>query len=164
MQHDLAWWTRRVGGSVFFAGYSPFASGTVGSAVMIGLLWFFRNWFNALEPVQFYIMAMAITAASIYCAQQSRLVFGEEDSGKIVIDECAGQFITFLFVSISWKSLLVGFLLFRFFDILKPFPANVVEKIEGGTGITLDDIIAGIYSNLSLLMLISTYHLIKGHL
>ncbi len=79
--------------------------------------------------------------------------FQNEDPSEIVIDELVGSLVTFYGVSFSASSLILGFLLFRFFDISKVWPINMVEKFGGPTGIMLDDIIAGIFSNLILKIL-----------
>jgi len=72
------------------------------------------------------------------------------DPSFVVIDEVAGQLITFFLIPLSWVYLFIGFLLFRAFDILKPFPARRAEELPGGWGIMVDDIVAGIYANLFL--------------
>ena len=79
---------------------------------------------------------------------------GDPDPSKIVIDEILGQMLCLLFVPVSAVSLGVGFLLFRFFDIVKPFPARSSEKLPGGMGIVCDDLIAGLYAGLCLKLLI----------
>ena len=75
-------------------------------------------------------------------------MFGEKDSGKIVIDEICGVLTTMFLVPFTWPNLLAGFLLFRFFDIAKPVPG--LERLPGGWGVMLDDIAAGIISCLIL--------------
>jgi phosphatidylglycerophosphatase A len=82
----------------------------------------------------------------------------------VIIDECAGQFLTFLFVPLTLNTLVLGFLLFRFFDIVKPFPIYKMEELEGGVGITMDDVVAGIFANLSLLAIVAGYHIVKAAL
>jgi phosphatidylglycerophosphatase A len=80
---------------------------------------------------------------------------GRQDPGCVVIDEAAGQWITFLFIpgamllSHPWLPV-AGFLFFRFFDIIKPFPCRAAEKLGGGTGIVLDDVFAGLYAGIAL--------------
>lgn len=76
------------------------------------------------------------------------------DPSEIVIDEFVGTLITFLFIPINIKTIILGFLLFRFFDILKPYPIKKIEEIGGSAGIILDDVVAGIYANLMLRFLI----------
>ena len=72
--------------------------------------------------------------------------------------------ITFLLVPITLRALIAGFILFRFFDIVKPFPIYHMEELEGGVGVTMDDVAAGILANASLLVLLIIYHAIKGYL
>ena len=81
-------------------------------------------------------------------------MFGRIDPGQVVIDEVAGQIITFLATPrVTWKGLLAGFIIFRLFDIVKPFPARRAERFPGGWGIMMDDLIAGLYSLLVLVIL-----------
>jgi phosphatidylglycerophosphatase A len=159
-------WLRKMGASVFFLGYLP-ASGTVCSAATAGLLWYLQVR-TRLQPsgtsVFYWLACLAVIAVSFFLASGSCELFGKEDSGRIVIDEVAGQLITFLFVPITLRVLIAGFVLFRFFDIVKPFPVYMMEELEGGVGVTMDDVAAGVYANLSLMVTLMAYHAIKAHL
>jgi phosphatidylglycerophosphatase A len=158
---------RKTGASVFFIGYLP-ASGTVASAVVITALWFIKDKIAFLQQpseVSWCWLAMlALIGISIFFSSHSRELFGKEDSGRIVIDEVVGQLITFLFMPLSIRTLIVGFLLFRFFDIVKPFPVNRMEEMEDGVGVTMDDVVAGVMANASLLIIHAAYHAVKGYL
>jgi phosphatidylglycerophosphatase A len=131
------------------AGYFPVAPGTIGSAVAVVLV-------AALDAMPFpdaWRVALLVVAAGlvfilgVWAAGQSEKFFGTTDPGQVVIDEVAGQMITFLLSThASWKFLLAGFGLFRLFDITKPFPAGRAERLPGGWGIMVDDIIAGAYA------------------
>jgi phosphatidylglycerophosphatase A len=160
-------WLRKAGASVFFIGYLP-ASGTVCSAAVSVLLWFScARWHLfplAGAPVLYWLACIVVITVSFFLASGSSELFGKEDSGKIVIDEVAGQLITFLFVPITVRSVIAGFFLFRFFDIVKPFPVYYMEELEDGVGVTMDDVAAGVYANVSLLVLLMAYHAIKAHL
>jgi len=79
---------------------------------------------------------------------------GDNDPGFVVIDEVAGQMIALIAVPLDWKYLLAGFILFRSFDIVKPFPLRRLERLPGGTGIMLDDVGAGLYA----LVLLQLWH------
>jgi phosphatidylglycerophosphatase A len=92
---------------------------------------------------------------SVYVAGKASQILGNEDPKEVVIDEFAGFFITMSGIGISFFSLFCGFLLFRFFDILKPWPIKKAEKtFKGGSGIVFDDIIAGIFANLILRLIL----------
>ena len=138
------------------AGYFPVAPGTIGSAVGVGLV-------AALEAIHFpgaWVDALLVPAVvvifflGVWAAGQSEKFFGRTDPGHVVIDEVAGQMLTFLLVPhATWKILLVGFGLFRLFDITKPFPARRAERLPGGWGIMVDDMIAGGYALAALILL-----------
>lgn len=84
-------------------------------------------------------------------------ILKQNDPGCIVIDEIAGIMVTFLSLPFNTITVIAGFLIFRFFDILKPFPIRSMErKLAGGTGIVMDDLLAGVYSNIALRLLVMT--------
>jgi phosphatidylglycerophosphatase A len=128
----------------FGTGYSPYASGTVGSLAACLLFIFI--------PLDDYIW-LAISIAMFFIGiWVSGIV--EKDIGKdpgiVVIDEFVGQWIALLFLPKTIWILIAGFLVFRILDIIKPFPAADLEELDGGVGIMLDDVIAGIYTNIAL--------------
>jgi len=86
------------------------------------------------------------------------IVWGEDDR-RIVIDEICGFLITMFAVEKSLKSLAIGFILFRIFDILKPFPVKRSQNLPGGWGVMIDDLLAGVYSNIILRIIIHTIRL-----
>ncbi len=144
-RRTLAVWVATVAG----AGYFPVAPGTVGSAVAVLLV-------AVLDTIPLtrvgHVALLALLVALIFflgvwAAGQSEKFFGRTDPGHVVIDEVAGQMVAFLLVPhASWKLLLAGFALFRFFDVTKPFPAGRAERLPGGWGIMVDDVIAGAYA------------------
>jgi phosphatidylglycerophosphatase A len=77
-----------------------------------------------------------------------------KDSYRIVIDEVAGMCLTLLFVPVSWQTVTIGLVLFRFFDIAKPFYIRKMEKLNGGWGVMMDDMLAGLYSNIILQIIV----------
>jgi phosphatidylglycerophosphatase A len=90
----------------------------------------------------------------VWAASQAEKYFGRTDPGQVVIDEVVGQMITLLlWPGATWKWLLAGFVLFRFFDVVKPFPARRLEHAPSGWGIMLDDVAAGIYGGLALALI-----------
>lgn len=149
-------------------GYLPLAPGTLGSLVGIGVYcmvrgaamkFFFgvapaRN-FNLLHVyygvIAFELAALVvITLVGIWAASRTERLSGRKDPGKVVIDEVAGQFIALLPVPFvlegAWWTAILAFILFRFFDIVKPYPARKLESLESGLGIMADDIVAGAYA------------------
>ena len=86
--------------------------------------------------------------------------FGRTDPGQVVVDEVMGMLVTLFLNPVGWKGALVGFLLFRVADVVKPYPANRFEKLPGGLGIMADDGMAGIYANIALRALLAARHLV----
>lgn len=130
-----------------FLGYSPFAPGTVGS--LLGFFLFVP--LSCLLPVYYAFFLLSASIISFKIAGEAERFFGKKDCKVIVIDEVVGVFFTMFMFPPTLFYLSAGFLLFRVFDIAKPFPAGWVDrKISGGTGVVLDDIVAGIYANIGL--------------
>ncbi|MBE3132242.1 MAG: phosphatidylglycerophosphatase A [Acidobacteria bacterium] len=130
-----------------FTGYCPIAPGTAGSAA--GLLLFAAVRF-AGSPVLEAATILAVTAAGVWSAGVTERHLGVEDPGVVVIDEVAGMLLTLAFVPVGWGGVVVGFVLFRLFDIIKPYPCSRAERLRGGWGIVADDVVAGLYGNLVL--------------
>ena len=100
-------------------------------------------------------VTLAILALGIWSANKVEEKWGK-DSSKVVIDEVAGMCITLLLVPIKWQYVLVGLALFRFFDIAKPLYIRRMEKLNGGWGVMMDDVLAGIYANIVLQLIVLT--------
>jgi phosphatidylglycerophosphatase A len=160
-------WIRKIVASVCCIGYLP-ASGTFASAVTVTLLWFTDQKLPVMHTpdgaLWYWVVVMGVIALSFFFSSRSRELFGKEDSGRIVIDEVAGQLITFMFVPLTYRTLIIGFLLFRFFDIVKPYPVYRMEELDDGVGVTMDDVAAGAMANLSLLAILFVYHAVKSYL
>jgi phosphatidylglycerophosphatase A len=126
----------------FGSGLVPFAPGTVGTlvGVLICLLCLPMPWTLRLPFV------LALLVLSIYVADQAEKIYQKKDDQRIVIDEIIGFQVTMLPVAITGLNLCVGFVLFRIFDILKPFPIGNLQKLSGGWGVVIDDVAAGIYA------------------
>jgi len=137
--------------SGFGAGYAPFAPGTVGSIVGIAVYLLI----SCLPWGIYLLLAVMMTFAAFYVSREAERVMGEKDSPHIVIDEIVGfQYAMFLVMPTVFH-ILLGFVLFRVFDIVKIFPARYFEKrLPAGYGVVADDIVAGIYSNVILSLLI----------
>jgi phosphatidylglycerophosphatase A len=125
-------------------GYAPVAPGTFGTAVAVPIAW----GASGLPQWGYLALCAAVTLVAIWAAGRANHVFGEHDAGRIVIDEVAGFLCTMVPVSrADWRLLAAGFVLFRLADILKPPPARWIDnKLEGGTGVVLDDVVAGVWA------------------
>jgi phosphatidylglycerophosphatase A len=137
-----------------FSGYSPVAPGTAGSLVGALLLWgLLAEPMNA-RPLIAIVLYAAAFAIACWIAGRAEKIFEEHDSSRIVIDEVLGMVATMFLNPGSLKYLAIGFLIFRFFDIIKPFPANSIDRrVGGGFGVMLDDLVAAVYANLTLRIL-----------
>ena len=133
--------------TVGYCGYFPFAPGTVGSAA--GLLFYALVWWTGSTVVEVAMIA-GLFAAGVWAGTTAERYFGGVDPGPIVMDEVVGMLITLAFIPVGWSGALVGFVLFRIFDVIKPFPAGRFEALHGGLGVMADDAMAAVYANLSL--------------
>ncbi len=127
------------------AGYSPFVPGTVGS--LVALPFYFIPGFES--PA---IMLTAIVVAFLYGAYGAHVIEKQigHDPGVVVLDEVIGMWISLLFLPKSITIVIIAFVLFRIFDIIKPWPASIIQKKSGGWAIMADDVAAGVYANLVL--------------
>jgi phosphatidylglycerophosphatase A len=125
------------------SGLAPFAPGTFGSLIGVVLYWFMAP----LSPVVYAAVTAGLFLAGIFICGQTARDIGATDPGKIVFDEIVGFLVAMYLVPASWPWILAGFLLFRLFDIWKPWPIHVAEhKLGLGTGIMADDVLAGFYA------------------
>ena len=115
--------------TVAYCGYFPIAPGTVGSAA--GLI-------------------VTVFAAGVWAATEAERFFGGIDPGPVVIDEVLGMLVTLAFMPVGVAAAIAGFVLFRIFDVIKPYPANRFERLHGGFGVMADDAMAAVYANLVL--------------
>ncbi len=155
--------------TTFGVGYLPLAPGTWGSMVGV-LIYLVSVWLEAAaiakyvpkgwsEPqVTAWVHFGNLFAFLVFCligiwaANRSTVLFKHKDPSQAVIDEVIGQLLTFLFIpfTYSWKMILAGFLLFRLFDIWKPYPIDALQNLPAGIGVCADDLLAGIYAGLCL--------------
>ena len=128
----------------FGAGLSPKAPGTLGTLVAIPLY----GWIAAQTSLTAYLgVTLALFLAGIWICSRCERIIGVEDHSGIVWDEIVGFFITMIAVPFSIKTVIAGFLLFRLFDIWKPWPIRLLDRrLHGGLGIMLDDVLAGFYA------------------
>jgi phosphatidylglycerophosphatase A len=128
-------------------GYSPLAPGTLGTLVAIPVYYFLSN----IPSPLYEITLVGFLSLSVWVSGNAEIFFRKRDDQRIVIDEIMGFLITMLWVPKTVHFVIIGFFLFRFFDILKPFPIRRLEKgFKGGFGVVLDDVAAGIYANIIL--------------
>ncbi len=130
----------------FGTGFMPVAPGTFGSIAAIPLV-FCLNELGVLYGSCILVMVIGI---GIWAGGKSEKLLGRNDPSEVVIDEVAGFLLTMFLLPSSWQYLVLGFFLFRFFDILKPYPIKKTERLRGGLGIVMDDLVAGLYAHLGL--------------
>lgn len=150
-------------------GYLPGAPGTYGSAIAVGIYIGIQRIVTSIETSVFQTpghtptsdawthSAIAVLLAvfiliGIWASGRSVELLGNSDPPEAVVDELMGQFVTFLFIpfGLGWPFILAGFLLFRLFDIWKPYPIDDLQVLPGGIGICADDIVSGIYAGICL--------------
>jgi phosphatidylglycerophosphatase A len=134
-----------------YAGYFPIAPGTVGSAA--GLVAYLIVWWTQSRAVEVGLI-VGLFAIGVWAGTTAERYFGGIDPGPVVVDEVVGMLITLAFIPVGLSGAIVGFFLFRIFDIIKPFPAGRLEALHGGLGVMADDAMAAVYANLSLRVLL----------
>ena len=130
-------------------GYAPIAPGTFGSAAGLLLWW--------LLPHTAVVQAFAVVitfAAGSWAGSVAERHFQSTDPGPVVIDEVMGMLVTLFAIPVGWTGALAGFFLFRASDIVKPYPANRLERLPGGIGVMADDFMAAVYANIALRLLL----------
>jgi phosphatidylglycerophosphatase A len=136
--------------STWGVGYLPLAPGTFGSVVGIGV-------FLLLKSLVFQVVGVVlVTVMGIWAASRTEQILRSKDPGKVVVDEVAGQMIALLPLTVFASGkvwIIVSFILFRLFDIFKPYPARRFEALRGGLGIMADDLVAGVYAGLIVTVL-----------
>ncbi|MCX8033794.1 MAG: phosphatidylglycerophosphatase A [Thermodesulfovibrio sp.] len=140
----------RIISTLFFIGYFPFAPGTLASALAMITLFIFKP-----SDITIFLILIVTFVLGIISSDKMEKQTNKKDASYIVIDEFAGYLIAIFLIPFTIQNLLLAFIFFRFFDILKPPPIKQIEKrIKGGLGIMIDDIIAGIMSNILLRILL----------
>jgi phosphatidylglycerophosphatase A len=141
----------------FGSGLIPFGPGTWGSLVGLLIAYGLISAFSldvVLLQNALLIASLVLAAIGIWSSSRAESIFARKDAGQIVIDEVCGQVISFVFIApyivrlgSQWRWwMILGFLLFRAFDIFKPYPINRLQSLTGGVGVMMDDILAGIYA------------------
>ncbi len=139
--------------STFGIGYIGKGGGTV-AAVFACLCWYAIGMKYPLGPVEQFSIAIVVTVLGIWSGNKVEPYWGKDDK-KVVIDEVAGMIISLLLVPASWQYIAIGLVLFRFFDIVKPLYIRRMESLKGGWGVMMDDILAGVYANIILQLLVA---------
>ncbi len=138
------------------SGYSPIAPGTAGAIVGCLALWMLEK-YNLISttntPILFIGLILVTTVMGIIATDKLEEEWGKDPS-KVVLDEVIGIWITMMFVPLTFTNVLIGFILFRFFDIAKPLGIRKLESLNGGLGVMADDMLAGIYANIMLQVIV----------
>jgi phosphatidylglycerophosphatase A len=134
-----------------YTGLFPFAPGTIGS--LAGLLVYAAIMRSGGGAVAELVTIAVLLGGGVWAGTIAEHHFGGEDPGPVIVDEVAGMLITVLLVPVSATGAVAGFVIFRVFDILKPFPASRLERLHGGWGVMADDVMAAVYGNLTLRLL-----------
>ena len=134
-----------------YLGHVPIAPGTVGSLLGLGVCFLIR--LTGALYLEF-LLALIIIGLGVWSAGIAEQYFNKEDPGVVIIDEVAGMLVTLFLIPLTFSGVLFGFLAFRFFDIVKPYPARLLERLPGGWGVMMDDLIAGVYANLVVRLLV----------
>jgi len=127
-------------------GYAPLAPGTAGTLGAIPLYLALSR----LPPAGYVLATAALTALAIAAAARAGAYWRVVDASPIVIDEVVGYLVTLMLVPFSWKAVAAGFVLFRIFDVLKPWPASSFDRVKSGFGVVMDDVAAGVWAWLAL--------------
>jgi phosphatidylglycerophosphatase A len=139
-QHKISLFSKLIATGFFF-GYSPIAPGTAGSVVAVLIYWFFLS-----SNFQLLIISILFFVLGIFTSTKFEQRNGHDPS-IVVVDEIVGMWVSLLFIEKKVGTILTAFLIFRLMDIIKPPPARKFDRSEGGFGIMMDDVIAGIYAN-----------------
>lgn len=129
-----------------YSGRFPIAPGTAGTAV--GVLLYL--WMKGLSPALYLAACLVLFVIGTWAAGHAETLLGRKDHSSIVIDEVVGYLLSMFMLPPAWGFVLAGFLLFRIFDIIKPYPLRRIQDLHGGLGVMLDDVGAGIYTNVVL--------------
>jgi phosphatidylglycerophosphatase A len=136
-----------------YVGYFPAMTGTFGTAVGVII---FSLFFYTLSTFHYIISSLILILIGFWVSREAEIIFQEKDSQKIVIDEILGFLVSMFLIPPTWINIFIAFLFFRLFDTIKLFPANIIEKrVPGGYGVILDDITAGVYTNLIMHSIVS---------
>ena len=140
--------------SFFYLGYSPFIPGTIGSLGGLAVYFLVRT-----NEILYAFLILFLFLLGMVFAGEAEHIYKRKDAQMIVIDEACGMMLSMFLVPYNFWIMILGFVLFRIFDILKPPPARAIEKFSGSFGIMFDDIIAAIYTNFILQITCRVLHI-----
>ncbi|MGQ9844404.1 MAG: phosphatidylglycerophosphatase A family protein [Spirochaetota bacterium] len=132
-----------------YTGYFPKGSGTVGALLALLLYILLHQVCGTYGTIANVVLVVLITYPAIKLGDDAEIYFAQKDPQEVVLDEMLGYWVAMLFHPFSFSGAVLGFFFFRLFDILKPFPIRRLEHFRGGLGIMIDDIIAGVYANIT---------------
>jgi phosphatidylglycerophosphatase A len=138
----------------FYSGYIPVASGTAGTFLAALIFAVEYIIFGNSAIISNLVIILIMIYPSFMLGDASECFFGKKDPSEVVLDEMMGYWISVLFFPFSWKVAIAAFFIFRIIDIIKPYPIKKFEKLNGGLGIMLDDFGAGVYTNLTIRVLL----------
>lgn len=139
--------------TVFFIGYLPLVPGTFGSIAGVGLFYLLKG----ANSITYFLFILGIVVLGLITSGQTERLLNKKDPGCIIIDEVAGMMIALSFMPYDFKIIFLSFMIFRILDTLKPFPAGKLQYLRGSVGVMADDLIAGIYTNIMLLLILKLY-------
>ena len=142
--------------TVLYTGYFPVAPGTFGSLAGLAVYFLVKD-----NPYLYFWTTALITAAGFLLSGQGERIFARKDPNCVVIDEVSGMLLSLAFLPYDIRVVVAGFILFRVFDALKPFPADRLQSLKGSAGIMSDDIMAALYTNV-LLQAVVRLNVLKG--
>jgi len=137
--------------SVFFIGYLPFIPGTFGSLAGVGIFYLIKD---TSKPVYLLFIFLVMFLGLLTSGRMEKLL-NKKDPSCVVIDEVMGMLIALSFMPLDLKIIILGFIIFRLLDTLKPFPCERLQQMHGAVGIMGDDLVAGIYTNIVLLVILN---------
>ena len=147
----------------FYTGYSPLAPGTagtlLGAIIYVCIAYLAGPWLWIINLV----MVIVLMVPFFWLSDEGERYYGHKDPEEVVVDEAMGFWISMLFFTFSWKVVIAGFVLFRIFDIFKPYPIYTLQKYRGGIGIMLDDLVAAVLTNLILVISVLAGKSFLGH-
>ncbi len=135
----------------FWSGFFPVAPGTFGTLVFVPVYYFC---ISGAHPLVYISVTAAVYFTGVWSSNYASAILNDKDPSRVVIDEVAGFLVTMMFIPVTPGRVVLGFFFSRFYDIKKPPPARQAEKLRGGNGIMLDDVIAGVYANITLWIII----------
>ncbi len=138
-----------------YSGYSPIVPGTAGSVVGLAVVWLaFGPLWQYSHPLCLIVFGIAF-AISCWISDRAEKIFDQHDDSRIVIDEVLGMAATMFGNPLTFGYLMLGFILFRVADVIKPWPANLIDRrMRNGAGVMLDDLAAAIYANIALQLIV----------